>query len=125
MAGEGSLPVRDHVRGPGGPLVLRLLPGGPAHQPGGARPAGPFLRQPEQRDRVAGPRHSQTSAAGTEHQSQVGSADRAQTGAGFALTANIQCRLAKIKIYSFFLFLHSFKDCVYKIDERFSQKKLL
>ena len=37
----GPLQVRDHLRGPGGPLVQGLLPGGSPHQPPGPRSAGP------------------------------------------------------------------------------------
>ena len=35
----GPVPVRDHLRGPGGPLVQGLLPGGSPYQPPGPRAA--------------------------------------------------------------------------------------
>ncbi len=67
----GPLPVRGHIRGPGGPLVLWLLPCGARDQPGGARPPRPREAQSGQRDRDWWRGEHRALGHGAERHSQV------------------------------------------------------
>ena len=66
--------MRGHIRGPGGPLVLRLLPRGARDQPGGARAARPREAQSRQRDRDWGRSEYRASGRRAERHAPVSDA---------------------------------------------------
>ena len=68
----GPLPVRGHIRGPGRPLVLRLLPRGARDQPGGARPPRPGEAQSGQWDPDGGRGETRATGHGSERHAEVG-----------------------------------------------------
>ena len=64
--------MRGHIRGPGRPLVLRLLPRGARDQPGGARPPRPGEAQSGQWDPDWGRGETRATGRGSKRHAQVG-----------------------------------------------------
>ena len=64
--------MRGHIRGPGRPLVLRLLPRGARDQPGGARPPRPGEAQSGQWDPDGGRGETRATGHGSERHAEVG-----------------------------------------------------